>query len=470
MSEKRELIGQKIKVINIGLELFAETLTEQDVDVVHVDWKPPAGGDSKMVELLSKLEGKLIGEANQKAVNKIISARPMLVDIKPAIEAIPGMKKDLVLHAGPPITWDRMCGSFRGAIAGALMYENLAENMEEVERLIKSQEILLEPCHNHHAVGSMAGITTASMPVFVIQNVEDGNFAYSNIREERVKALRYGFYGEGTTRNLQRIEKVLAPAMRAAVKEAGGVDMRMLMAKALHMGDDGHNENTASTALFATQIMPSLLKTGYDKDVIREVASWLAYDERFSSTAVFAACKASLDPAHNIENCTLVTTMCRNGTDFGVRVSCLGDEWFTAPSPIVDSLYFPGYGQDDASLDMGDSCVTETAGIGAFVMAAAPSMVQFVGGTVNDAVNYTKEMYEITVGKNVNYNIPYLDFTGAPVGIDLVKVVRTGTTPIINTSVAHREAGVGQIGAGITRAPLECFKKALEATVSRLSL
>jgi hypothetical protein len=414
--------------------------------------------------------GKLITEANQKATSKIISAKPMLVDIKPAIDAIPGMKKDLVLHAGPPVAWDRMCGSFRGAIGGALMYEDLAETWEDVERLIKNQEITLEPCHHHHAVGSMAGVTTASMPVFVIQNKEDGNFAYSNIREERVKALRYGVYGEETTKKLRWIEKTLAPAMKAAIKEAGGVDMRTLMAKALHMGDDGHNENTATTSLFATQIMSSLLKTGYNKDLIREVASWLAYDERFTSTAVFAACKASLEPAHNIENCTLVTTMCRNGTDFGIRVSYLGDEWFTAPSPNVEALYFPGYSLDDASLDMGDSCITETAGIGAFVMAAAPSMVQFVGGTVNDAVNYTREMYEITVGKNANYTIPYLDFTGAPVGIDVVKVVKTGITPIINTSVAHKEAGVGQVGAGMTRAPLECFKKALEAIVSKLSL
>jgi len=414
--------------------------------------------------------GKLIGEANQKAVSKIISARPRLVDIKPAIEAIPGMKKDLVLHAGPPITWDRMCGSFRGAIVGALMYENLAKNMEEAERLIKNQEILLQPCHDHHAVGSMAGITTASMPVFVIQNEEYGNYAYSNIREERVKALRYGFYGEETTKNLKWVERTLAPALKAAIKESGGIDMRSLIAKALHMGDDGHNENTASTVLFATYIMPSLLRTGYDKDVIYEVASWLAYDERFSSTAVFAACKASLDPAHNIENCTLVTTMCRNGTDFGIRVSCLGDEWFTAPSPMVDALYFPGFTKDDASLDMGDSCVTETAGIGAFVMAAAPSMIQFVGGTVSDAINYTKEMHEITEGRNVNYTIPYLDFVGAPVGIDLVKVVKTGTTPVINTSIAHKEAGIGQIGAGMTKVPLECFQKALEATVRKMNL
>lgn len=414
--------------------------------------------------------GKLIGEANQKAVSKIISARPRLVDIKPAIEAIPGMNKNLVLHAGPPITWDRMCGSFRGAIVGALMYENLAKNMEEAERLIKNQEILLEPCHDHHAIGSMAGITTASMPVFVIQNEEYGNYAYSNIREERVKALRYGFYGEETTKNLQWVERTLAPTLKAAIKESGGIDMRSLIAKALHMGDDGHNENTASTALFATYIMPSLLRTGYDKDVIYQVASWLAYDERFSSTAVFAACKASLDPAHNIENCTLVTTMCRNGTDFGIRVSCLGDEWFTAPSPMVDALYFPGFTKDDASLDMGDSCVTETAGIGAFVMAAAPSMIQFVGGTVSDAINYTKEMHEITEGRNVNYTIPYLDFVGAPVGIDLVRVVKTGTTPVINTSIAHKEAGIGQIGAGMTKVPLECFQKALEATVRKMNL
>lgn len=410
----------------------------------------------------------VITEANQKAVSKIVSSKPVLVDVKPAIDAIPGMKRNLILHAGPPITWDRMCGSFKGAIAGALIYEGIAENFEHAEKLVRRQEVILEPCHDHHSVGSMAGVTSSSMPVFVVHNKEDGNFAYSNIREEKIKALRYGVYGEDTSNNLRWIEKTLAPVMSAAINEAGGIDMRTLFSKALHMGDDGHNENTATTSLFATRIMPYILKTGFDKKVLSQVANWLAYDDRFTSTATFAACKACLEPAHNIENSSIVTTMCRNGTDFGIRVSSLENEWFTAPSPEIEGLYFPGYGKDDASLDMGDSCVTETAGIGAFVMAAAPSMVQFVGGTASDAVSYTKEMYEITAAKNPNYTLPYLDFVGGPVGIDIIKVIRTGVTPVINTSIAHKDAGIGQIGGGITRAPLECFKKALEALVKKM--
>tara|TARA_B110000014_G_C20110938_1_gene585203 strand:- start:429 stop:1682 length:1254 start_codon:yes stop_codon:yes gene_type:complete len=411
----------------------------------------------------------LISEANQKAVDKMTSGRPVLVDIKPAIDVVPDMKKDLVLHAGPPITWDRMTGSFKGAIVGALMYEGLAKDWEEAESKINRQEITFDPCHNHHTVGSMSGITTASMPMFVIENKEHGNFAYSNIREERVKALRYGFYGEETTKNLQWIEKNLAPVLQEAVKIAGGLDMKTLLARAFHMGDDGHNENTATTSLLATRIMPHLLKTGFDKDVIHGAAKWMAYDERFSSTATFAACKANLDPAHNIKNSSIVTTMCRNGTDFGIRVSGLGDEWFTAPSTQVDALYFPGFTVDDASLDMGDSCVTETAGIGAFIMAAAPSMVQFVGGTAADVNRYTEESYEITFGENPSYTLPTLDFKPAPAGIDVIKVVKSGIAPIINTSIAHKEAGIGQVGAGMTRAPIECFKKALEAIVSKIS-
>lgn len=412
----------------------------------------------------------LIDKANQKALNIIISAKPTLVDVKPAIKAIPNMKKDLVLHAGPPVPWDKMCNSFRGAIVGALMYEGLADTWERAEKLVKTREVTLSPCHDYHSVGSMAGVTSASMPVFVIENKEHGNLAYSNIREERVKALRYGFYGREVTKNLQWMETTLGPVMSSAIKEAGGFDMKALIARTLHMGDDGHNENTAATSMFARQIMPHLIRTGFDKDVIAKVASWLAYEERFMSTAIFAACKATLEPAHEIDSCTLVTTMCRNGTELGIRVSCLGDQWFTAPSPPVEALYFPGFGPEDASLDMGDSCVTETLGIGAFVMAVAPAMVQFVGGTTSDAINYTKEMYEITAGRNNNYTIPYLSFKGAPTGIDVVKVVKTGITPIINTSIAHKEAGIGQIGAGISRAPIECFKQALQAIAEKLEL
>ncbi len=412
----------------------------------------------------------IIEEANKNAAEKMISARPVLKDVRPAKDVIPNMTKNTILHAGPPITWDRVCSPMKGGILGAVVYEKLAKDFKEAEHLIKSGEVVFSPCHHHNVIGTMAGITSASMPVFVVEDKVNGNTVYANIREETVKALRYGFYDENVQRKLEWNAKTLGPVISEALKISGGIDMINLIAQSLHMGDDGHNKNTAENALFALKIMPSLVKTNFSSDELSEVATWMNVDDRFISTAVMAACKSVCKAAEGIPNSSVVTVMCRNGTDFGIRVSALGDTWFTAPSPRVEALYFPGFGPEDAGLDMGDSCVTETAGIGAFAMAAAPSMVEFVGGTVEDSISYTKEMFEITVTKNQNFTIAYLDFAGTPTGIDIMKVVRTGIQPIINTSISHKDAGVGQVGAGMTRAPLECFKKALGAFGEKMNV
>ena len=412
---------------------------------------------------------ELIEIANQNAIERMLASRPVLVDVKPAGAVIPGMTEKTVLHAGPPITWESMCAPMKGGILGAIQYEGWAKDDQEAERLIKDGEITPSPNHHHNAIGIMAGITSPSMVVFVLEDKVHGHFTYANLRDEAIKSLRFGVYDEHVKRNFERNAR-LGPILSAALQSCGGVDLTNLIARSLHMGDDGHNRNTAENALFSWAIMPHLLKTGFGSEELYQVASWLVEDDRFISTAVMAACKSMCLAAHGIENCSIVTVMCRNGTDFGIRLSGLGDRWFTAPSPIVDALYFPGFGPHDAGLDMGDSSITETAGIGGFAMAAAPSMVEFVGGTVSEAINYTREMYEITVTKNPNFNIPYLDFSGCPTGIDILKVMRTGITPVINTAVSHKDPGVGQIGAGITRAPVKCFKDALEAFGELLSL
>ncbi len=412
----------------------------------------------------------IIEEANKKAAEKMISARPVLKDVRPAKDVIPNMTKNTILHAGPPITWDRVCSPMKGGILGAVVYEKLAKDFKEAESLIRSGEVVFSPCHHHNAIGTMAGITSASMPVFVVEDKVNGNTIYANIREETVKALRYGFYDENVQRKLEWNAKTLGPVISEALKISGGIDLINLIAQSLHMGDDGHNKNTAENALFALKIMPFLVKTDFSSGELSEVATWMNVDDRFISTAVMAACKSMCKAAEGIPNSSVVTVMCRNGTDFGIRVGALGDAWFTAPSPRVEALYFPGFRPEDAGLDMGDSCVTETAGIGAFAMAAAPSMVEFVGGTVSDSISYTREMFEITVTKNQNFTIAYLDFAGTPTGIDIMKVVRTGIQPIINTSISHKDAGVGQVGAGMTRAPLECFKKALEAFGEKMNV
>lgn len=412
---------------------------------------------------------ELIESGNRKAVQRMLASRPALVDVKLAKQAIPGMTERTVLHAGPPIAWERMCAPMRGGILGAVQYEGWARNAEEAEQLIRGGEVALSPCHHHNTIGIMAGITSPSMAVFVVEDRVHGHFAYANLRDEAIKSLRFGVYDEHVKKNLERNAR-LGPIIGAALRTSGGIDLINLIARSLHMGDDGHNRNVAENALFSWEIMPHLLKTGFSSDELHQVATWLVEDERFISTAVMAACKSICLAAHGIENCSIVTVMCRNGTDFGIRVSALGDQWFTAPSPKVDALYFPGFGPEDAGLDMGDSSITETAGIGAFAMAAAPSMVEFIGGTISQAINYTREMYEITVTKNRNFTIPYLDFSGSPTGIDLLRVVKTGISPVINTAVSHKDPGVGQIGAGITRAPMKCFTDALEAFAKLINL
>jgi len=457
-----DLLKGPVKVINVGLDSFAENLTSLGVPNVHLDWKPPANGDPKMIKILSILGEKeeYIKRSNEQAVSRMLKARPKLVDIKPAEEAIPGFEPNLILHAGPPISWDRMCGPMRGAVIGALIYEGMADSPQKAEELAASGEIKFAPCHEYGAVGPMTGIISASMPVFVVENEAGENRAYSNMNEGLGKVLRFGAYSSDVIQRLQWMRDVLAPALSRALKELGGLDIATLTAKALQMGDECHNRNAAATSLFIKSILPALLKVCEGRE-LREVVDFLVSNDHFYLNISMAACKTVLDAAHGIKGSTLVTAMCRNGVEFGIRVSGLGSEWFTAPAPQVKGLYFPGFSEKDANPDLGDSAITETCGLGGFAMAAAPAIVQFVGGTAGDAVTYTKEMYDITLASNPAYTIPLLDFQPTPMGIDLIKVVETGISPIINTGIAHREAGVGQVGAGLVKAPMECFTAAL---------
>lgn len=391
----------------------------------------------------------------------------MLVDLKPAGKAIPRMKKSTILQAGPPVKWQRTCGPLRGAVYGALMYEELAESPEEAEELIKNDEIMFAPCHEHNSVGPMAGVISASMPVFVVENKENGNFSYANMNEGLGKVLRFGAYSKDVIRHLKWMEKELGPSLELAIKRSDGINLKTIISQALHMGDECHNRNVAATSLFERKIMPHLIEANLEAKVTSRIVKFLEENDHFFLNLSMVACKAMMDVAHGIENCTLVTAMSRNGTEFGIKVSGLGDNWFTAPAPTAKGLYFPGYGPADANPDLGDSSITETRGIGGFAMAAAPAIVKFVGGTAADAMSYTKEMMDITVSKDYSFTIPSLNFEGVPLGIDVVRVLETGISPIINTGIAHKKPGIGQIGAGITNAPMECFKKALKALAEK---
>ena len=468
MSRSLEL-PQRLKIVNIGLPAFAEHLALVGADVVHVDWKPPAGGDPTVLRQLDRLSplAKDVAKANQEAFTKLVEARPFLVDVVSARDALPDLPPRTVLHAGPPVRWEDMAGPMKGAVTGALLLEGWAATPEEAERLASSGEINFEPCHHWSVVGPMAGVVCPSMAVVVVENRADGNRAYSPLNEGLGKVLRFGAYDAAVLERLRWINDMAAPILREAVRAYGDVDLDLIAGQALQMGDECHNRNKAASALFLREMAPRVVRLNHDSDTLFKVCRYLAENEHFYLSLSMASCKSALDAASGVRLSSLVTVMARNGTEFGIQVSGLGREWMTAAALPVDGLYFPGFGAADASLDLGDSAITETAGLGGFAMACAPAMVKFVGGTPADAQRHTQRMYGITVGESPKHLIPGLDFRGTPTGIDFLKVLEADTLPIINTGIAHRDPGVGQIGAGIVNAPRECFLKALGSFVER---
>lgn len=404
-----------------------------------------------------------IEKANAEATERMMEARPVLVGLGKAREVIPGMHDNLLLHAGPPITWERMSGPLRGAVIGALIFEGKAKDEAQAQALVEGGEVDFEPCHHHQAVGPMAGVISPSMSAYILENKTHGNKSFSNLNEGYGKVLRYGAYSEDVLSRLHWMEDVMAPVLADALQAGGGIDIRALMAEALHMGDEGHNRNKAGSVLYTKNLAPFIVRAARNADIASDVLRFLGDNALSVLNPVMAACKAMADAAHGVEGSTIVSVMARNGTDFGIRVSGLGDRWFTAPVAVPQGLYFPGFKAEDASGDIGDSTITETAGIGGFAMATAPAIVTFVSGTPKDALNATLEMYEICYTEHKYFTIPPLDFRGTPTGIDVRKVVERGITPRVNTGIAHKEAGVGQIGAGLVRPPMAMFEQALVA-------
>jgi hypothetical protein len=404
-----------------------------------------------------------IEKANAFVVSRFMEARPVATTMAKALDVVPGMHEHMLLHAGPPVTWERMAGPMRGAMIGALIFEKKARTPEQAEILLKSGKIEFAPCHEHMCTGPMAGVISPSMQVYIIENQTHGIKCYSNLNEGRGKVLRMGAYSQEVLDKLEWMEAVLAPTIKAALEASGGIDIRSILAKALHMGDDGHNRLDAASVLWTTQLAPYIAKTAKDSATAFEVIKFLGDNALSILNPVMAGCKTMTAAGENVEGSTIVTVMTRNGTDWGIRVSGLGDKWFTAPSPMVKALYFPGFTEKDANPDIGDSVITETAGIGGFAMATAPALVTFIGGVPRDAINTTLDMYEITYAEHKQFTIPFLDFRGTPTGVDIRKVVEKQITPRVNTGVAHKDPGVGQVGAGVVSAPMKCFEDALVA-------
>ena len=460
-----ELFQQPLRPVNLGLESFFDSMASQGAKPVAVDWRPPLEGYAELTHTHAGID---IDAANAEAVRRICAGRPMLVGMGIARDVIPGFAPSgkarlLITHSGPPITWARMCGPTRGAIMGALIYEGLAEKPEDAAALAASGEIEFAPCHHCHAVGPMAGIISPSMPVLIVKNEATGHIAYATQNEGLGKVLRYGAYGAEVIRRLKWMETTLYPALKAALAVSGPIDLRSMIAQALHMGDECHNRNKAGTSLFIRTIAPALVEAVPDAATVAAVLRFIDGNDHFFLNLSMPAMKAMLLPAEGIPGCTVVTTMARNGTDWGIRVSATGGRWFTAAAPYVQGLWLPGFTAADANPDIGDSAITETGGIGGFALAGAPAIVKFVGGTPQDALNATLDMYEICAGEHTAFTIPPLNFRGTPVGVDVRKVMRAGITPWLNTGIAHREPGIGMVGAGLVQAPKSCFEAAFEA-------
>ncbi len=466
LSAIQQLLSATPRVINIGLSSFAQEMAAQQISVVQVDWRPPAGGQRQLAELLARLAAyeTQIAEANAQALKRMLDAAPVLVDVQPAGQVIPGLGERVILHAGPPITWDRMCGPMQGAVAGAIVFEGWAPDLAAATKLAANGGVAFHPNHHFDAVGPMTGMTTRSMPVMIVENRTFGNRAFCMINEGLGKVMRFGANDAEVVDRLHWLADSFGPALGAALRAAGGLDLIPLISRGLAMGDEMHQRNVACSALVLRALAPHFARVVSDGEALAKMLAFIAGNEQFFLNIGMAMGKSIADPARGIAGSTMVTAMCRNGTDFGVRLSGTGDVWFTAPVEMPQGLYFPGYTEADANPDMGDSAIMETIGVGAFAMAAAPAVVGFIGaGGASDALGFTRAMSEITLARNPKWTIPALDFEGVPTGIDVRRVVETGIQPAINTGIAHRQPGVGQVGAGVSRAPLACFEQGLKA-------
>lgn len=464
---KNEPFSKENIIVNVGLRKFATDLHSAGFLVVDKGWRPPHQGDPAIGRFLANLAddtqglGLKISLANKTAFEQLVSSQPVLRGLAPAGEILSGMTRRTILHAGPPVSWEKMCQAMRGAVIGGLIYEGLAETPEQAEMVASSGEIEFAPCHSRNAVGPMAGIITASMPVLIVENTTSGTTAYATMNEGWGRTLRFGAFDEGVIRRLVWMRDELAPILNRALAARGGIDVKAIISRALHMGDECHNRDLAATTLFYKEINPWLVRTAGDLTVLDRVLEFLSQNEHFFLNIAMAGSKAGLLAAEGVPFSSMVTAIARNGVEVGIRVSGAGDHWFTANATVPHGLYFAGYSEADANPDLGDSAITETGGIGAFAMAGAPAIVRFVGGSPADALAYTEEMYHITLGENFHYTLPPLNFRGTPTGIDVRLVMETAIAPVINTGIAHKEAGHGLVGAGVVRAPMDVFAQAL---------
>ncbi len=465
-SPRMTLLDGPPRVVAVGAQMFTDALTAQAVEVTQVEWRPPLGDVGTEEQLARVLADPRHAAANAQAVDRMLTAGAELVDVRPASEAL-GLGHGEFLHAGPPIGWDRAAGPLRGALIGAMLLEGLADTAEEAESALETGDgVSLDPCHHHRTVGPMAGVVSPSMWMFELRDPVHGGTAWCSLNEGLGKVLRYGAYGPEVVERLRWMSDVLGPLLQAAVRargEANPLDVKAIAAQMLQMGDEGHNRNRAGTLMFLRDLLPDLVGVGAPTADVAEAVRFVGGNDHFFLNLGMPTCKLAGDAARDVPGSSLVVAMARNGTDFGIQVSGTGDRWFTGPADTPQGLFLGAFGPEDANPDIGDSAITETAGIGGFAMAAAPAIVKFVGGEVADAIEATRLMYEITLAENPTYQVPVLGFRGTPTGIDATLVTRTGILPHINTGMAGKVAGTGQVGAGLVNPPAGIFPAAVAA-------
>ncbi len=470
----KALLSEKPRIINIGLKSFAEVVEQFGCQVVQYDWAPPAGGNVKLIKTLNFLRNyDQIDLWNQEVTAKIVASQPVLKDNVRAMEVIPEFARNngkVILHAGPPVAYENMPDPMQGSCVGAVMFEEWADTEEEAREMLSRGEIEFIPCHHCNAVGPMGGITSPNMAVFVVENETGGNKAYCTMNEGIGKVLRFGAYDEEVVNRLRWMRDVLGPTLGRVLRGMeNGLALNPLIAKAIAMGDEFHQRNIAASLAFLKEVAPAITAMDMEEKDRYDVIKFLADTDQFFLNIMMATGKAVMDDARKDTDGTIVTAMCRNGYEFGIRIAGMGDEWFTGPVNTPQGLYFTGYDAEDACPDMGDSAITETFGVGGMAMIAAPAVTRFVGaGGYEDALRTSNEMMEIVIDRNPNFTVPTWNFQGICLGIDARLVVEKGITPVINTGIANKVAGKGQIGAGTVHPPIECFEKAIVAYAKKL--
>lgn len=460
-----EALAGDVRVACAGLDAFEESLRRQGLRPAAVRARPPAD-DATAAEVAEAALSEHLHRANLAAVERIVSCRPQLVGIEPAAGAV-GLERGVFLHAGPPIEWADASGPLRGALAGAAVLEELADSPHQAAARFEAGDFRIEPCHGRGAVGPMAGVVSAGMPMLVVADGADDRRAFCTLNEGLGKVLRFGANSDDVVARLRWMRDVLAPVLAEVLERAGPIDVWALVSEALHMGDECHNRNRAATSLLLRAVGSALLQLERPAGQAADCFEFIARNDHFFLNITMGAAKLSADAARNIEGSTVVVAMARNGTEFGIQLAGTATAWYTAPSGVPEGLLFAGYTADDANGDIGDSTITETVGLGAFAMAAAPAIVGFVGGTARTALESTLAMYDITVAEHPSFRVAALDNRGTPVGIDAARICRTGVMPVVNTGIAGRVAGTGQIGAGLVTPPLSCFTAALHGFAAR---